>query len=497
MVVRNAILPIVMLCAAVAAATASEPIEVGTELQLLADPALIHRLAGGARLDLHRPIPQEVVLVMDRPWEGNAMNYVTVFQDRELYRMYYRGADVAYSNTGSRETHREVTCYAESHDGVHWTRPDLGLFEFNGSKANNIVWDGVGTHDFTPFKDTNPVAAPGSKYKAMGLGETKNGPALFAFRSDDAIHWSAISDKPVITKGAFDSQNLAFWDSTRGEYREYHRDFRNGRDIRTSTSHDFLHWTDPVFLDYEPGRISEMYTNQILPYFRAPHLFVGFPTRYVDRGWTKSTDALPRPDYRRIRGAKSPREGTAVTDTMFMTSRDGRHFQVWPESFLRPGLRTTESWFYGDIYQNWGLVETRSAIADAPRELSVFVTERTMQDRPACLRRYTIRVDGFVSAAAPLAGGEFVTRPLRFHGHRLSLNYSTSAAGRIRVEIQDAEGRPLPGFALADAYEIYGDALEQVAPWKDGAVLGTLAGRPVRLRFVLNDADLFAFRFLK
>lgn len=494
MVVRSAGVVAVWLGITVTSASAGEPVMVGTDLQLLADTTLIDRLAGAARLDLHRPTPQDVALVTDRPWEGNAVNYVTVFQDDGLYRMYYRGADVTYAKDGYKETHREVTCYAESRDGIHWAKPDLGLFEFGGSRANNIVWDGVGTHNFTPFKDTNPGAAPGAKYKALGYGE-KGGKGLFAFRSADAVHWSLISDAPVITRGAFDSQNLAFWDGVRREYREYHRDFRDGRDIRTGTSRDFVHWTDPVFLDYEPGRVSELYTNQIIPYYRAPHVFLGFPTRYIDRGWTKAAEALPRPEYRKLRGAKSRREGTAVTDTMFMTSRDGRHFHVWPESFLRPGLRATDSWFYGDDYQNWGLVETRSAIADAPRELSVYVTESTMQDRPAYLRRYTLRVDGFVSATAPLAGGELVTGPLVFRGRRLLLNYSTSAAGKIRIEVQDTDGRPLPGFALADAPDIYGDSLGQPAPWKDGSDLAALAGKPVRLRFVLSDADLFAFRF--
>ena len=118
-----------------------------------------------------------------------------------------------------------------------------------------------------------------------------------------------MSDEPVITKGAFDSQNLAFWDTVRGEYREYHRDFREGRDIRTGTSPDFLNWSEPEWLDYSPSRVSELYTNQIIPYYRAPHIFLGFPTRYTDRGWTESTKALPELEYRRLRGYVSEREG--------------------------------------------------------------------------------------------------------------------------------------------------------------------------------------------
>jgi hypothetical protein len=477
-------------------AEAADAIDVGSRLELFADSHLIDRLASGARRQLHRPTPREIAVVTDQPWEGNAVNYVTVFQDGDLYRMYYRGADVQYDNSGYRETHREVYCYAQSKDGVHWTKPELGLFEFNGSKQNNVVWDGpVGTHNFTPFKDANPAAAPEARYKAIGVGQNGSGRGMFAFQSADAIHWSLVSDKPVITKGAFDSQNLAFWDAARGQYREYHRDFRDGRDIRTCTSKDFVNWTEPVFLEYTPGRTSELYTNGVAPYYRAAHIFLGFPTRYVDRGWTESAKALPRYDYRVIRGAKSRREGTAITDGMFMVSRDGLKFEIWPESFIRPGLRTTDSWFYGDDYQNWGLVETKSSIDDAPPELSLYVTESTMQDRPAYLRRYTLRIDGFVSVTAPLDGGEIVTKPLRFTGSQLLLNYSTSAVGSICIEVQDASGTPIPGFTLADAPEIYGDSLCQPAPWKEGSKLESLAGKPVRLRFVLKDADLYSIRF--
>lgn len=475
--------------------SAAEPIDIGSRLELLIDQHIIESLHRDARRQLHHPVPQEIALTMDKPWEGNAVNYVTAFADGEVYRLYYRCADGVYTAGGYRETHREMTCYAESRDGIHWTKPALGLFEFNGSKQNNIVWDGIGRHNFTPFRDMNPAAGKEAAYKALGYEETKAGRGLFAFQSPDGIHWSLITEKPVITKGAFDSQNLAFWDSERGEYREYHRDFRNGRDVRTCTSRDFVNWSEPVYLEYSPGRISELYTNQVIPYYRAPHVFLGFPTRYTDRGWTKAAESLPRLEYRRLRGAKSRREGTAVTDGMLMSSRDGLRFDVWGESFLRPGLRTADTWFYGDTYQNWGLVETKSPLADAPREISIYVTEATMQERMAYLRRYTIRVDGFVSVAAPLSGGELLTKPFRFRGKQLLLNYSTSAAGSIRVQIEDANGTPAPGFAFTDNSELYGDSLSQTVHWSKVPDVTALAGKPVRLRFELRDADLFSFRF--
>jgi hypothetical protein len=322
-----------------------------------------------------------------------------------------------------------------------------------------------------------------------------------------------MAPEPVITKGAFDSQNLAFWDEVRGEYREYHRDFRDGRDIRTSTSKDFVHWTEPQFLEYAawpkaegqfpdtevarqpPGRPGQLYTNGVLPYYRAPHILLGFPTRYLDRGWTESTKALPRPDYRQVRGAKSRREGTALTEGLLMASRDGGRFAVWADAFIRPGLRSRDGWFYGDGYQAWGLVETWSSMDDGPPEISLYVSERAAQEAGCVFRRHALRLDGFVSVHAPSAGGEAVTWPLVFRGRRLGVNISTSAAGGLLVEIEDAEGKPLPGFGLADCHEVFGDDLDRTVVWKGGGDVGPLAGRPVRLRFVLRDADLFSFRF--
>jgi hypothetical protein len=126
----------------------------------------------------------------------------------------------------------------------------------------------------------------------------------------------------------------------------------------------------------------------------------------------------------------------------------------------------------------------------------VYVSENSHQDHPGQFRRYTIRIDGFVSLTASLAGGELETKTLKFQGNRLSLNLSTSAAGSVRVEIQNANGAPLPGYTLADAHELYGDSLNLAAAWKDRDTdVGTLAGQPVRLRFVVRDADVFSYQF--
>ena len=137
----------------------SSPISIGNRRELFVDNWIIEDLQNAQRR-LHHPVAREITIVHDQPWEGNVCYYHTVFRDNDLYRMYYRGA-----HSGSRTSHpksidHEVVCYAESNDGIHWEKPNLGLHLFQGSKQNNIVWTGPGTHNFVPFKDSNPNCDP-------------------------------------------------------------------------------------------------------------------------------------------------------------------------------------------------------------------------------------------------------------------------------------------------------------------------------------------------
>lgn len=459
------------------ASKSGEPVKIGSRLEPLLDDYLIED-SKNLELRLHKPAPREVVIVHDAPWEGNVCAYHTVFKDGDLYRMYYRGA---HYEIETRKITHELVCYAESKDGIHWSKPELGLVEFKGDKRNNVIWGGIGVHNFAPFRDLNPNAAPEEKYKALASGRG----GLYAFRSPDAIRWSLMSDKPVITKGAFDSQNLAFWDVTRKRYVDFHRGFREGvRDIMTATSLDFLKWTEPVWLEYPESPDEHLYTNQILPYHRAPHIFLGFPMRFLPQR-KAATHPLP-----------------GISDGVFMSSRDGRSFKRWGEAIIRPGLQA-DRWVNRNNMTAWGLVETASDIPGTPPELSLYSTEGYYAGDAVRLRRFTWRLDGFASMQAPLSGGEFTTKPILFEGEprkasgnvELVLNYATSAAGSVQCELLDAAGKPLPGFTLADSSAMYGDTIEQTVSWKGQSDLKPLVGQPVRLRFVLKDADLFAFRF--
>jgi len=446
-------------------------IDIGSRLELFVDDYMIDRL-DGAELRLHHPVPREKVMTFgDKPCEGPGSGYVTVFQEGDRFRMYYRGG--SYGQKG--ETIHENICYAESKDGIRWVRPVLGLFECGGSKQNNVLWQGVGSHNLSPFKDTNPACRAGEEYKAVG--NTDYGAGLSAFKSSDGIHWSMLQEDPVIMHGTFDSQNVAFWDSLRREYVCYSRIMLEKRTIQRCVSKDFIHWTRPELILYgKETPEEEMYTNGVEPYPRAPHIFLGFPNRFM-------------PSRKRV--ADHPSDG--VSGGLFMSSRDGLHWRRWAEEFIRPGLHKGR-WVDRVNMQSSGMLFTKSGMTDQVDEISIYAMESSKSTQ-AGLRRYTLRVDGFVSVYARMKGGEMITTPLVFKGKELVMNYATSTAGSIRVEIQDEDGTPLEGYSLESCPEIYGDAIEEVVAWEGGADMGKLAGKPVRLRFELKDADLYSMRF--
>lgn len=494
----------------------ADALKIGSRRELFIDDRLIERLTGTARQRLHHPVPREVALEHDEPWEGTGSGYHSVFQDGDLYRMYYKAWHLEVGdkklNTGR---HPLYCCYAESDDGRKWRKPMLGIHDFQGSKQNNIT---IASGPMGPlnvdaghpavFKDENPAAPPDARYKAILRSSKPNG--LLPFQSADGLHWKPMTDKPILSGlGAFDSQNLVFWDPNIGQYRAYWRIFTAGvtndkqwkpagiRAIRTATSDDLIHWGPHTDLTYADSPPQQLYTNQIKPYHRAPHILVGFPARYIDRGWSASMRALPALKEREMRASSSQRYGTAITDTLFMASRDGTHFKRWNESFLRPGPERADAWHYGQQYVGWHLVETKSALPGAANELSLYASESYWHGTGSALRRYSLRLDGFVSVnAGAAAGSEFLTKPLIFSGKKLQLNFATSAAGRIRVELQHPDGRAIDGFALDDCHELFGDAVARNVGWKSGHDVSDLSGKPIRIRFELQDADLFALQFV-
>jgi hypothetical protein len=474
-----------------------KPRDLGDRLELFVDRHMIESL-NGVRHVMHAPRLAEIAVQFDKPWEGLLCGYVTVFKDGDTFRMYYRGWPKVTPGKHDATDDAQVACYAESTDGIHWTKPNLGLFERDGSKDNNIVWQSTDhiAHNFTPFKDTRPGVSADELYKATNgqiFDEKADRRGLFMLASPDGLRWRILSDKPLGLHGAFDSQNPVFWDQQRGRYAAYFRVFfkpdvpsrdnrgeelmvyKKGklRGVATATSDDGVHWSETVPIDFGDTKVEHFYTNATVPYFRAPHYYFMFPKRFQE-------------ERKRLLEHKE----TGISDAVFLSSRDGLHFDwTFQEALIRPG-RHELNWGDRSTMVAWGLVQT------APDEMSVYVSQHPRYPSYH-VRRGVWRLDGIASVQAGHEPGEIVTRPFTFSGRHLVLNYATSAAGSVQVEIQGLDGRPLAGFALADANELFGDEITGTYSWKSGGDVSSLAGRPVRLRFVLKDADVYSYRFSK
>ena len=458
-------------------------LDIGSRRELFVDHYLIDRL-DGAGLRLHEPRREGVAIRFDYPWEGPLSGYFTVLHDGERYRAYYRGwPELKDEYEGS------VTCYAESGDGVTWEKPELGLYEVLGTRANNVILDeAILSVNFCPFLDTRPGVPSSERFKA--LAGTGNAAGSFGFVSEDGIHWRRLQEAHVIPKTikGWDTQNVAFWSEHEQCYVAYIRSWKmigdvDYRWIARTTSEDFIHWSDLVEMDYGDTPPEQLYTPATQPYFRAPHIYIALPKRYLP-----DTPALPPDEARALVCHET--QCISSSDAVLMTSRGGnRYDRTFMEAFIRPGP-SRRDWVARDNMPAHGVVPA----GNDPRRMFIYRGSYSGQVS-AHLTRYSLRLDGFASVNAPYRGAEMVTKPFRFEGNRLTLNFETSAAGGIRVEIQDAQGHPVPGHTLEDCPEFIGDQIDHTVCWTGGADVSSLAGGIVRLRFVMRDADLFALRF--
>tara|TARA_R110002049_G_scaffold285698_4_gene467002 strand:+ start:139880 stop:141394 length:1515 start_codon:yes stop_codon:yes gene_type:complete len=456
---------------------ADEPIDIGSRRELFVDDLLIDRMDGVA-LRLHHPIKTT------RPESPlPRVAYTTVIKDKDemgvLFRAYWRGSDRSF--TGERHTGHagETVAYAESRDGHDWTFPKLGLHEVSGTRRNNVILANQPPllTNFSPFIDTRPGVPRDERYKALAgypgpgnkQGKAKPGIGLFAFYSADGIHWTKQGEViPYQDKWrhAFDSQNVSFWSDAEQQYVCYFRTWTPEdklRSISRTTSLDFQTWTKPIPMN--PNRPGEhLYTNQTHPYFRAPHIYIALPTRYV-MGRGEPSASI---------------EKNNATDVLLMTSRAGNtHYdRTFQDVFIRPGLDAS-AWTNRANYVALNVVPT------SPTEMSIYHRSGD---------RYTLRIDGFASAHASFKTGELLTRPVTFAGDSLHINFSTSAAGSVRVELQRPNGSVIPGFSLNESDLIFGDEIDREVRWA-GSTLTSIAGQPVRLRFIMQECDLYSFQF--
>ena len=453
--------------------------------ELFVDREIIEKLAG-AGLKLHHPQRAGVAFRYSLPWEGAYSGHVSIFRDGDRYRMYYRGLADAHDRNGS------VTGVAESEDGKTFERLKVGQFEVRGSAENNVVMVNgrdLYASNFAPFLDERPGVPKDERYKAVTRNygwfekDTRDDPmGLMVFASPDGLRWRKLREGPVLTKGAFDSLNVAFWSEHEGCYVCYFREFVGEiRSIARSRSEDFIHWEEPELMDFGDTPLEHLYTNGTKPYFRAPHLYLSIGARF----WP-GRQVLDAEEARRM-GVDEDRWNDC-SDVVLMSSRGGNRFdRTFMESFIRPG-RDRGNWATRCNYPAYGMVQT------GEDELSLYVDRHNAQ-ADKHLERMTLRLDGFASLSAGYGGGEMISKPLHFDGRELEINYATSAAGSVRVELQDVEGRSLPGYTHADCAEIVGDEIGRVVTWKGGSDLGKFRKQPIRMRWILKDADVFSFRF--
>lgn len=468
------------------------PIDCGDRKQLFIDRGLFADSRDIA-LRMNPPVKRGIALLAERPWEKEIGFCVSIVDDGEEAKMWYLAQGAG-----------NVLCYAVSRDGIVWEKPSLGLFEHHGTRDNNIVMPGV--IETMVFLD--PSAPPESRFKAIAQrywpDPDKGG--FYVHTSPDGIHWK-VSEQRVLPIAA-DSANQAFYDPRLGKYVVYvrawvRRDVDKGGEGLGRRRIGRIE-LDDVTVPWPVQMIEKPY--HIWGEAKIPVLSSEVPTvfGYDEDDPARSDHYHPAAvlyswaDNAYFMFPSAYRHPTGLLDTQMAVSRDG---VTWTRPSREPyvSLGTAEELDSGSIYMAAGIVRRGGRIFQyygGYRGTHLWGSVDPKPDEPlAHIYRVEQRLDGFVSADAGPAGGEFTTPPLTFSGTRLVLNFNASAMGACKVEILDEEGQACPGFSLGECDELNGNYLERAVSWVGQTDLSSLHGRAVRLRFVMRACKLFAFQF--
>ncbi|MBN1347661.1 MAG: hypothetical protein JXQ73_33550 [Phycisphaerae bacterium] len=427
------------------------PIVVGRARRLFVDDALVES-SSGLKRTLHavRKHPSNPVLVPERAWEGKCvLLYGGVMRDpaSNKFRMWY----LAW---GKHVGLPSFICYAESDDGLRWVKPSLGLHEFRGSKDNNIVITDITSNTTIIHDEVDPD--PGRRYKAVIRGRGTRG-----YTSPDGLRWKDIG---VLLDQCYDSTSVQ-WDPVGRKWIASAKIFRDGKRARGyAESKDFIHWTDTYFqmtVDDRDRPDDQMYA---LTFFRYESVYLGLLRMF-------HTD-------------------TGVVDIQLTTSRNAKH---WDREHREPFIPTTPqpgAWDYGN---NSPATNGPIRVGD---ELWFYYSGRgTHHDEvqnTGAIGLGTLRVDGFVSLDAGDVVGTLTTKLLRLAGKALYVN-ANAALGEVRVEILGGDGRAMDSFSKDGCVALAADGIGQAVGWRGAHDLSSIGGMPVRLRFHLRNAALYAF----
>ena len=511
----------VLLVAASLCAALADPIQVGDHRQLFIDRLFLEQ-ATGIEIVVHPPRKSlEMTVKPEGAWErGGIGPYSSVLFDGTAYHMWYHAMDDTEWDTG--HTNGSI-CYAVSKDGVQWSKPDVGLVEYSGSRSNNIVF-GHGANGVILGQDggmvfLDPNAPAGQRFR-MVCRFGPEGSGMRVYSSGDGVHWklthpSVITARPDEKRSHLDSQNVIFWDEGLKKYVSYvryNRPEKRGRARSISRGESDRLGGFPVVQDmpvvFQPDEQDlqedglpavDFYVSAAVRYPWADRAYFMFPTAYYHYSGRQ-------PEF-----ARQVPANAGPLDTQFAASRDGIHWERYERRpFVPLGLKGQFDWACARTI--WGLVPDTTG-----REMYFYYRagdwlhgwDRNPQNKRilmehglgatqnvACISRVISRRDGFTSARGAYTGGEFTTPPLVFQGRRLVLNVDTSAAGLVRVGLLDEQGAAIEGFGPDQCDVIHtANEISREVRWRGRADVGSLAGRPVRLKFLIRDADLYAFQF--
>ncbi len=462
-----------------------KPIPIGSGKQLFIDEFLVASRRGVALTMNPAQKTGERTIVSEHPWEDFwAGGWNTILEDEGIYKMWYDAGSTENAEKYWKRDPGRWVCYATSRDAIRWEKPKLGLVEFHGSRDNNIV---LAESTGTVFLD--PRRTDGNRFKYTGWwngeralpgyqqrpGEFAN---LWVFTSPDGLRWKPMMDEPIL-RGHFDTQNQIFWDDRISRWVAYVRLWEPLRKVGRSETGDLRRWPKPrvVFgYDAEDPVESDHYNAAAMKYAFAPDVYLMFPSPYLH-----------------YKG----RDNDGPLDIQLATSRDGiRWSRLDRRPYVRLGPKGSADG--GSIYMSIGMVRKGD-------EIWMYYTGYDMTHGDYDLKttrnkgtvsRLVQRLDGFVSADAAWEGGDLTTVPVLFSGRSLVLNVDTSAMGMARVELQDSQGRPLPGFTEGDCDPINGNSTARTVTWKGSADVASLAQKPIRLRFSMRSTKLYAFQFV-
>ena len=497
-------------------------IDVGNRKQLFIDKRFIEP-GHGLQLTANPPVKKELVLRPEGSEKDSMFWISSVVEAKEGYLMYY--ATRPYRPNREVKTGKPTMMHvARSKDGLHWERVHVGRFDVGQGKDNNIVMVGAWGTVFVDPKETD-----GYRFWVLGhlkrnewwaesevvppadseAAEKRQG-ALYLCRSKDGLHWSCVKEPVFPFTG--DTRNQGLFDPRIDRYVAYLRSRPGGhgnRAVARGESPELLgQWPfepDPRRDQRPPGQLNWLmtelplvmtadeqdpfqfgiYTPNVNLYPWAEDTYVAFPDYYRRR------DGIP--SYGRDERGKPANEGPLCPG--LAVSRDGVSWYRFRTSYVPLGRM--EEVDGGTIYMGVGLLREGDEIwqyASVSRHTH-HGFGKTLPGMNGGIMRLVQRLDGFVSADVGPEGGEFVTPPLIFAGNRLELNVDCGALGEVCVEIQEARGEPIAGHSMEEAVSVDLNGVAQEVWWRNGPNVSGLAGRPIRLRFRMRSAKLYAFEF--